>query len=110
MSNVTSCVGLHGSGASGLGIAVSGSFRYPWIVDVPMYAEIVLPKVYQRGRTLSIAGDELQLPGAASFEGSSRVDVVLGAQLERRLQRVEAARCGSLQQNERCSEIRVTMH
>jgi hypothetical protein len=44
MYNVANRVGLHGSGASGLGTCVSGSFRYPWIIDVPMYAETVLPK------------------------------------------------------------------
>ena len=44
MYNIANRVGLHRSGASGLGTCVSGSFRYPWIIDVPMYAETVLPK------------------------------------------------------------------
>lgn len=53
-----------------------GRFGIPGF-DVPMYAEIILPKSLSAWR--DAFDDKRRVVAAASFEGSSRVDLFLGA-------------------------------
>jgi hypothetical protein len=91
---------------------VSGSFRYPWIIDVAhVCIDCSAEKVIGTGGFfLLTAADECWPPGTANFEGSSRADC-FEAELSKRLRRVEAAQCGSMQQlNAGCATVRGTMH
>jgi len=65
-----------GSSASDSGITVSGSFRYPWIIDVAhVYIDCSAEKFIGPRRFLfSAADDERRVAGSVKFEASSRVD------------------------------------